>query len=1046
MSQTFLAFGGHRSTYKCIRQCYMPYLYKNIIKNINVHSAMQYCISMKEEDVHLTKQNIDELSHDVHNEEKINRFSSNKTFREDIVVSKRIERLYQQPKTSLLEIYKIVCQELNDQTVLTSSCKQDSVSELWEFTYNVKWPNTMSFKGASIKKSTACKNAALKCLEWLEVNRKLKFGKPLVYTKQQIQQIQEKPCELSVATEILDNMEKLVEIYRTKIDIQRTDNSFIPNIYTTILDCDAFGYPSKYIANINLRNRLLRSRLTERRIRHADLPIFEFRDKILSMLERSQILLIEGDTGCGKSTQVPQFILDSYAHNGNATDCNILVSQPRKISAISLADRVAHERNEILGDVVGYQVRLKNETPQEPGRILYCTTGILLRKLQCTPGLEGCSHVILDEAHERSIDTDVLMNLLRRAVDRNPDLKVLIMSATINAHLFQEYFNCPAIKVPGRLYPVEMNFMEDIENLPDLQKYKPYLNINYHDENSESLFVNYVKIVQIIKWISENKPQGAVLCFLPGWAEIVQVQKMLEDDPIFPQKQLLLPIHSKESHEAQRMIFQEVPDDTRKIILATDIAETGITVSDVCYVVDSAIHRDVRWDDTKDQLCLSNHWVSQANIQQRKGRAGRVRPGVSYHMIKRTEYDKLQEYPIARVLSTSLEKTILEIKSYTDEKAEVFLSGLLEPPSPSRIQKGVNYLIDLGVFDEEENLTALGKRMIAFPTHPKFSKALVYSAIFNCVHPVVSIVSVFSGEDSPFQDVLGEKSKLRKNKALYHPMSDHVAISWIFKSWYTYNSYKLRSAIKFCRKINLRHRKMETLTVLRQMFIQQMIGCRLLRKDDTHAYDNPRDAANKYENKDELVSAILYAATQQLIEHTNVGFKKGILRTNSNDLRIRGKFKAMISGESVNYKRKVWPSQYLTYFRGEHCDTKHRTVIRESSMVSPLTVLLFNQKEIQRHERDDRTEMQINVDEQHTLNFTCDKRTADVLLKFRDVMWSVVQCSLEQGEVEDYGTRLITEYKDQLLQTLVKALDASSAYTYDTQATKDNNDNDKASM
>lgn len=345
--------------------------------------------------------------------------------------------------------------------------------------------------------------------------------------------------------------------------------------------------------------------------------IIYFRDEILSKLENNQVLLIEGDTGCGKTTQVPQFIMDNFAWSGNATDCNILVSQPRRISAISLADRIAHERGEGVGDVVGFQVRLEQVLPRELGGILFCTTGILLKKLQSNPGLEGCSHVILDEAHERHIDTDMLMILLKRALKKNPNLKVLIMSATINAHMFQQYFNCPAVKVPGRLYPVKMHFLEDIESLPNIRKYRQYAYYRHKNDENERLSVDYEKVVQVIKWISENKSPGAILCFLPGWNEITQVQNMLESLPLEKEKQLILPIHSKVSHSAQRKIFEHTSAGTRKIILATDIAETGITVSDVVYVIDSAIRKESRWDNDKDLLCISNRWVSQANIHQR---------------------------------------------------------------------------------------------------------------------------------------------------------------------------------------------------------------------------------------------------------------------------------------------------------------------------------------------------------------------------------------------------------------------------------------------
>lgn len=327
--------------------------------------------------------------------------------------------------------------------------------------------------------------------------------------------------------------------------------------------------------------------------------------------------MIEGDTGCGKTTQVPQFILDTFTQNGNATDCNILISQPRRISAISLADRIAHERKERVGDVVGFQVRLDQLLPKELGAIVFCTTGILLKKLQGNPSLEGCSHVILDEAHERQINTDMLMILLKRAVTKNPNLKLLVMSATINAHLFQRYFDCPAVRVPGRLYPVKMHFLEDIEHLPNIQRYKTYVNRRHDEDEIDKLSVDYGKVAQIIKWISTHKPSGAILCFLPGWNDIVTVQSMLEDISIYTGNHLVLPMHSKISHNEQRKIFEHTPAGVRKIILATDIAETGITVSDVVYVVDSVIRREMRWDDNKDLPSIRNCWISRANIQQR---------------------------------------------------------------------------------------------------------------------------------------------------------------------------------------------------------------------------------------------------------------------------------------------------------------------------------------------------------------------------------------------------------------------------------------------
>ncbi|KMQ87455.1 atp-dependent rna helicase dhx30 [Lasius niger] len=869
------------------------------------------------------------------------------------------------------------------------------------------------------------------------MNDKLKNGKPIIYDNEDIKNMQFKPVDLSVTSELLYKMTDLIETYETKIRNMTTRENISDTVTYNLLHQNTSDHHpilgETVYTDTHNRNETLRRRLFERRIDEAvNLPILEFRDEILSKLKNNRVLLIEGDTGCGKTTQVPQFIMDNFARSGNATDCNILISQPRRISAISLADRIAHERGEKVGDVVGFQVRLEQVLPKELGGILFCTTGILLRKLQSNPSLEGCSHVILDEAHERHIDTDMLMILLKRALQQNPDLKVLIMSATINTHMFQRYFDCPAVKVPGRLYPVKVHFLEDIESLPNIRKYQSYDFRHRYDNEDERLSVNYEKVVQIIKWISQNKPPGAILCFLPGWNEITKVQSMLEYLPLETERQLILPIHSKVSHGEQRRIFEHASAGTRKIILATDIAETGITVSDVVYVIDSAIRKESRWDDNKDLLCISNRWVSQANIHQRKGRAGRVKPGESYHVITKAEYAKLEPHPLPQVLCNPLEKVVLDTKSYTNEKAEKFLSGLLEPPSPAAIQKAVRNLIDLGVLDDDENLTALGKRMALFPMHPRFSKALVYSSIFNCIHPITTIAGVFSGENNLFKGILDHKSEIRENKKLYHPSSDHIALAWIFKQWFKHNTTSSHLIPRFCKQMRLRQNRMEILSQIRNTFIQYLIQCRLLTKNTIYSnYDNFDDVTNKYENNDELVRALLYSASQQLIEHKNMGFKKGILRKGVNKLQTQGRAIAVISGESVNYKRKAWPTPYLTYFNGAYCEMRRSTVVRETSMISPLTVLLFSQGKTQCYKKNDgRIEIVIKINQRHTLRFSCDKETADVLLEFRNIMWSLVQYSLEkQGIGEhsgDLNSKQIFEYKDQLLETLSEILHVSS--------------------
>ena len=332
----------------------------------------------------------------------------------------------------------------------------------------------------------------------------------------------------------------------------------------------------------------------------------------MSQIERNQVILIKGDTGCGKTTQVPQFIMDSFTKEGKASKCNIIVTQPRRISATSLAERIARERGEKLGDVVGFKVKLHQHLPQTPGAILFCTTGVLLKKMQDNPNLIGCSHLIIDEAHERNVDIDMLLTLLKQVIKKNKDIKIIIMSATLNADLFQNYFNCVSLDIPGKAYPVKMHFLEDIAHT---------VGANWIFEEPEQKYyrpqVECEKVAKVVQWISDKKPEGAILCFLPGWTEIVQVEKFLKENNRKKTRQMILPIHSLMSYYDQKKIFEKPPPGVRKIILATDIAETGITVPDVVYVVDSATHKEIRWDKEKEVDTIQSYRISQANLHQR---------------------------------------------------------------------------------------------------------------------------------------------------------------------------------------------------------------------------------------------------------------------------------------------------------------------------------------------------------------------------------------------------------------------------------------------
>ncbi|KAJ4430295.1 hypothetical protein ANN_22508, partial [Periplaneta americana] len=396
--------------------------------------------------------------------------------------------------------------------------------------------------------------------------------------------------------------------------------------------------------------------------------IYNFtREQIVKMIDENPVIVVKGEPGCGKSTQVPQYIMEHYEGSKRGAHCNVIITQPRRLSAISLAEWVAFERQEKVGDVVGYQVRFKSAIPRAPGGVLlYCSTGILLRRIQNNPGLLGASHVVLDEAHERNINTDVLLVLLRRAIALNPELRVIVMSATINAELFRKYFdNAPVLSVPGFTYPVKSYFAEDLDILS-----------TGNETTLCNPAINCSQVATVINWIDKHRPEGAILCFLPGWTEISSVLNYLEGD----RSRIILPVHSRLSHEDQRRIFSNPPPGIRKIILATNIAETSITINDVVYVIDTGAQKEERLNIRLGVSTLGNQWVSQANVNQRKGRAGRVQPGECYHMYSRHTFENLNKFPIPELLRLPLEQTVLDCKS-----REVF--SWAEGHNPSEIHK-----------------------------------------------------------------------------------------------------------------------------------------------------------------------------------------------------------------------------------------------------------------------------------------------------------------------------------------------------------------------
>ncbi|KAI5782009.1 putative DEAD/DEAH box helicase [Pyronema domesticum] len=500
------------------------------------------------------------------------------------------------------------------------------------------------------------------------------------------------------------------------------------------------------------------------------LPAWQLQDDIVKAVNTSQVVIISGETGSGKSTQSVQFVLDDLIKRKLGAIANIVCTQPRRISAIGLADRVSDERCQEVGREIGYAIRGESKQTRGITKCTFMTTGVLLRRMQMGDTLDDVSHIVIDEVHERSLDTDMLLVLVKRIISKRKDLKIILMSATLDADVFSEYFGgdkqVAKVKIEGRTFPVTDYYLENIVHLTGFtgggriqQNHEMQENegMDEMDPITRSIVrglgdrLNYNLIATTVKFIHDRmagKP-GSILIFLPGTMEISRCIDAIRSLPAGANTYHALPLHASLHPTDQRKVFPPAPEGLRKIICATNVAETSITIEDVVAVIDTGKVKETSYDAQNNVVKLQEQWVSKAAAKQRRGRAGRVRAGDCYKLFtKGTETHKMPERPEPEMKRVPLEQTCLSVKAMGIKDVRSFLAAAISPPNTAAVEGALTLLEKMGAVVDEE-LSALGRNMAMIPTDLRCSKLMVYGVLFGCVDPVLTIASILTVR-SPF--------------------------------------------------------------------------------------------------------------------------------------------------------------------------------------------------------------------------------------------------------------------------------------------------------
>ena len=500
-----------------------------------------------------------------------------------------------------------------------------------------------------------------------------------------------------------------------------------------------------------------RERFLSRQQRHKSLahptfddalPIAERRAEIAALIQKNQIVILCGETGSGKTTQLPKICLEL----GRGIRGMIGCTQPRRIAARTLAARLAHELKQTGTHAVGYKIRFNDRT-DDTTFVKVMTDGILLAETHSDRGLWKYDTLIIDEAHERSLNIDFLLGYVKQLAVKRPDLKIIVTSATIDPQRFSKHFDdAPIIEISGRTYPVEV-------------RYRPE---HFLDESDDAVPVEDA-VLKAVDEIFLATSEGDVLVFLPGEREIRDCDEALRKH--HPAHTEILPLYSRLSNAEQDRVFQ--PSNHRRIVLATNVAETSLTVPGIRYVIDTGVARIHRYSPRSKINLLQIEPISQASAKQRSGRCGRVSAGIAIRLYSEEDFNARPAFTTPEILRTSLADVILRMKSLGLGDVQDF--PFIEPPSPRMIEDGYRQLFELGAVDDNKGLTTLGWKLAKFPVDPAVARMLIAAEHEDALKEVLIIASALSVQDPRNRPHDKQQEAALAHEKFVHPQSEFLS-------------------------------------------------------------------------------------------------------------------------------------------------------------------------------------------------------------------------------------------------------------------------------